>query len=148
MLYGVPKARLVAGWLLAAVAGGACASPSTPSAPAEALTPERIAGRWMLVGQQTQGEAEAMPPIGAPFSLEIVDGRAQVVADCNRCSGTVVVGTTTITTGPVLACTRAFCQSAPFDDRFLRILGGKSTATIDDGVLTLRSDRGVLRFQR
>jgi heat shock protein HslJ len=148
MIHAALQQCFVAGWLVVAVASAACSGPTTPSQPGDPLTPERIAGRWMLVSQQVQGEAEAMPPAGAPFSLEIVDGRAQVVADCNRCNGTAMVGTATITAGPLLACTRAFCPSAPFDDRFLRILAGESAAAIDGSALTLRSDRGVLRFRR
>ena len=80
--------------------------------------------------------------------MEIVDDRAAIAADCNRCNGPAVVDVSTLTVGPLLACTRAICASAPFDAAFLRILAGESAAAIDGNTLTLGSDRGVLRFRR
>jgi heat shock protein HslJ len=53
-----------------------------------------------------------------------------------------------MTVGPALACTRAFCASAPFDAAFLRILSGESTASIEGDILALHTDRGILRFRR
>jgi heat shock protein HslJ len=87
-------------------------------------------------------------PAGTVFSIEVADSRVAVVADCNRCNGPTVVGRSTITVGPNLACTRAYCATAPFDDTFVRLLAGESTATSDRQTLVLRSDRGVLRFRR
>ena len=101
-----------------------------------------------LFAARPSGQAEAAPPAGAILSLEIANGLAAIVADCNRCNGPVVVGASTLTVGPLLACTRAFCASAPFDDSFLKMLSGESAATLDGNTLTLRSDRGVLRFRR
>ena len=78
-----------------------------------------------------------------------MDGRAAVTADCNRCNGAAAIGDNTLTLGPALACTRAFCTtSAPFDTTFVQILGTESVASIDGSLLTLRSERGILRFRR
>ncbi len=78
-----------------------------------------------------------------------MDGRASVIADCNRCNGAAVVGDNSVTLGPALACTRAFCStSAPFDTKFVQILGTESVANVDGSLLTLRSERGILRFRR
>lgn len=135
--------------IFASVLFGACSGPTSPSyLDGQARTAERIAGTWTLVAQQLPGQAEVAPPARAIFSLEIADGRAAITADCNRCNGAAAVGTSTVTVGPLLACTRAFCASAPFDDAFLRVLAGESAAAIDVTTLTLRSDRGVLRFRR
>lgn len=145
----LPYPTVVVTALLAAVVCGACSSPTSPSGMnGTALTPERIGGTWTLVTQQLPGQAEVAPPAGSTFSLEIADDRAAIRADCNRCNGPAAVGADTVTVGPLLACTRAFCASAPFDDAFVRILAGEGPATIDGNTLTLRSDRGVLRFRR
>lgn len=60
-----------------------------------------------------------------------------------------MVGDDEVTFGPVLACTRAYCTtSAPFDNVFVQILVAESRASIQGDTLTLRSERGVLRFRR
>jgi heat shock protein HslJ len=123
-----------------------CSTPTSPSAPA--LTLDALSGTWTLVALQAPGQPEVTPPAGATFGMQVMDGRVAVTADCNRCVGAAVVGTTTLTLGPAMACTRAFCASAPFDDVFLRILGGESTASIEGNTLILRSDRGAHRFRR
>lgn len=130
--------------LLAGLLSSACSNPTSPTT----LTQEQLAGTWTLVGQQRPGEAEIPPPPGVFFRMELADGRAAITADCNRCSGPGTVGDSSVTIGPTLACTRAFCASAPADDIFLRLLAGESSATLDGDRLTLRSERGVLRFQR
>lgn len=128
-----------------AVVSSACSSPTAPTA---SLT-DRITGAWTLVAQQPAGEAETAPPSGSTFGFHVVDGRAAVTADCNRCNGAAAIGENTLTLGPALACTRAFCStSAPFDTKFVQILGTESVANIDGKLLTLRSERGILRFRR
>jgi heat shock protein HslJ len=144
-----PYQTVVAAALLTVAIGGACSGPTSPSGPdGAALVPERIGGTWTLVTLRPPGQAEVAPPAGAISSVEVVDGRAAIRADCNRCNGPAVVGASTLTIGPLLACTRAFCASAPFDDAFLRMLAGESAAALDGNTLTLGSDRGVLRFRR
>ena len=78
----------------------------------------------------------------------MLDGRTAVGADCNRCNGPASVSGSRLIIGPALACTRAFCQSAPFDGAFLRILTGETTATVVGDTLLLRSERGTLRFRK
>ena len=144
-----PSPTVVVAALLTAAIGGACSGPISPSGPdGTALTPERIGGTWTLVTLMPPGQAEVAPPAGAISSVEVADGRAAIRADCNRCNGPAVVGASTLTVGPPLACTRAFCASAPFDDAFLRMLAGESAATLAGDTLPLGSDRGVLRFRR
>jgi heat shock protein HslJ len=133
---------LVAAALSGAVASSACSDITGPSTDGPTLS-----GPWALVALQPSGQPEATPPAGSRFAFEIVESRAAVTADCNRCGGDVTLEGNTVTMGPALACTRAFCSSAPFDDTFVRLLAGTSTASIDQDVLTLRSERGLLRFQ-
>ncbi len=101
------------------------------------------------MAQQPAGEPEGAPPAGSTFAMQIADGRASVTADCNRCNGAAAVGDSTLTLGPAMACTRAYCTaSAPFDTTFVRILAADSVANVDGNLLTLRSERGILRFRR
>ena len=132
--------------LLALLAGSACSGPTGPSSTTSLA--DRLGGTWMLVSRQLPGETAAPPPGTATFSLQISDGRAGIRADCNQCNGQAVIGTDRVTVGPAVACTRAFCSSAPYDNTFVQMLAGESAATIEGESLTLRSDRGVLRFRR
>jgi heat shock protein HslJ len=101
------------------------------------------------VAQQPAGEQEAPPPPGSTFAFQIVDGRAAVTADCNRCNGSAAVSGETVMLGPALACTRAYCvASAPFDTTFVRLLAEENRASVDGNILTLRSERGTLRFTK
>jgi len=139
----------VAAALLTTVICGACSGPTSLSGPdGTAPTLERIGGTWTLVTLKPPGQAEVAPPAGAISSMEVADGRAAIRADCNRCNGPAAVGASTLTVGPILACTRAACASAPLDAAFLRILAGESAATLEGDTLTLGSDRGVLLFRR
>ena len=122
-----------------------CATPTSPSGQTLA---DGIGGIWMVETQQLAGQAEMPPPAGAAFSFEIAAERTAITADCNRCSGPAAIGNRTITFGPPLACTRAFCASAPFDTSFVQLLSGESSATIAGNTLLLESDRGVLRLRR
>ena len=135
--------------LLVAAVGASCSSDSSPAGPGSTvLTPDRIGGAWTLLTAQTPGQPQTSPPAGALFTVEIAAERAAIRADCNRCSGLATVGSTTVTVGPNLACTRAYCSSSPFDDTFLQILSGESTPSVEGDTLVLRADRGVLRFKR
>src|SRR5262245_31676429 len=96
--------RLFVAALLAPVIVAACSGPTSPSSPA--VSADRIAGTWTLTAQQPTGQGEIAPPAGVVFSIEIVDGRAAVRADCNRCNGAAAVGDSSITVGPLMACTR------------------------------------------
>lgn len=138
---------LRAAGLMAALSVVACGGPTGPSSALPLA--DRIGGTWMLVSRQLPGESAVAPPGTTVFSLQVADGRAGIRADCNQCGGQAVVGADTLTVGPVVACTRVFCAlSAPFDTTFVQILSGESTAAIDNDVLTLRSNRGILRFRR
>ena len=136
---------LTAAVLALALGASSCASASGPSGQPLA---EGIGGTWMLETQQLAGQAETSPPAGAAFQLEIASDRAAITADCNRCSGPAAIGDRTITFGPPLACTRAFCGSAPFDTGFVQLLSGESSATISGNTLLLESGRGTLRLRR
>lgn len=74
-------------------------------------------------------------------------GGVAVVADCNRCSGSYTIGIATVSI-PLLACTRAFCMTAPFDTDYVSVLNGDNAAAVHGATLQLSSARGTLRFAR
>ena len=82
------------------------------------------------------------------FTLQFLDqGRLSVLADCNRCNGSYTSDAASLSISG-LACTRAFCQTSPFDTDYVTALSGESTVAIAGPVLRLSSARGTLRFSR
>lgn len=45
-----------------------------------------------------------------------------------------------------LACTRVFCGAASLDTRYLTVLAGATSHEVRDGLLSIFSTRGVLRY--
>jgi heat shock protein HslJ len=135
-------------FLIAITIALASAGCSTPTGPSAAPLSQRINGVWTLVERQLPGETAVAPPAASTFTFQVVDGRAAVKADCNQCGGAATLGADSVTVGPALACTRAYCTlSAPYDTTFVQILSGDNDAAVDGNTLTLRSTRGTLRFR-
>ena len=73
-----------------------------------------------------------------------------IKADCNVCSAAYRAGDegTLEVIGPI-PCTRAYCFTAPLDTRFLALLEGASSWSIEEGALQLSSPGGgALLLQR
>ena len=82
------------------------------------------------------------------FTAEFgADGRVSLRADCNRCSGGYTATTGALAVGP-MACTRAYCSSAPLDMTFTMLVGEATTWTAAKSSLELRGDSGVLRLRK
>ncbi len=82
------------------------------------------------------------------FTLMLTgDGKVTARADCNRASGGYSISGHTLSIGPI-ASTRAYCATAPVDQRFLMLLGGDNVVTASDATLELSSPRGTLKFTR
>ena len=130
---------------IASLMAGCSDSPTSPS-----NTPplsEQIGGIWTLTSMQLPGASAVPPPANSTFTFQILDGRAGVRADCNQCGGAASVGLASVTVGPELACTRAFCSSsAPYDTTFVQVLAGENFARVDGNTLTFQSTRGTLVF--
>lgn len=144
---------IVAPILVATFTAGCSSQSSSPSSPSAGggtttLTTDQIAGTWRLVSIQAAGDQEQLVPAGAFYDLALADGRASTKADCNVCSGSLVVGDQSLTIGPLLACTRAACPTMAFESAYVGILAGESATRIDGSSLTLSSSRGVVRFRR
>jgi len=108
------------------------------------------AGTWRLVSMREAGQAEVV--IGQPgtFTAEFgADGRVNLRADCNRCTGGYSADGRSLSVG-LMACTRAFCVvTAPLDTTYTTLVGSARTWSVSgDRRLELASDAGVLRFQR
>jgi heat shock protein HslJ len=113
-------------------------------------SPSFATGAWKLQSLARPDSTEATVSDPSRFTLAFVDGgnRLSLRADCNTGSGTYAASGGTLTVGP-FAMTRAFCAStAPFDDEFLRVLGGESRVFATTTSLALSSSRGTLRFSR
>jgi len=122
-----------------------CASSGT--APSQ-MAADQFAGTWKLLSIQPAGQTEQATPAGADYTLTLTGDRVASHVDCNTCGGALLLSGQTVTVGPVLACTRAACETMAFENAFTTLLAGESTIAQTPGVLVLSSPRGVLRFAR
>jgi heat shock protein HslJ len=155
MLVVKQRARLVCSLsaLAAAISMAACAetvsgpstvSPASPAAPAAI-----VAGAWKL--QSLTRSDSTVVNVKEPdrFTLEFLDGGSRVAlrVDCNRAAGPYTTSGSTLTVGPALAMTRAFCaETAALGDEYVRVLSGDSSVTASAASLELSSARGTLKF--
>ena len=109
----------------------------------------QLSGTWHLVSQQMAGEAEQQAPDDARYTLSFADGRMMTFADCNTCVGEVILSGSTVTVGPVLACTRAACPTQAFASGYIALLSGDhAIRRLTSNTLEMSSVRGTLRFTR
>ncbi len=106
-----------------------------------------LAGTWKAGARAPAGEASLT--IGEPerFTAEFRDGRVSLVADCNRCTAGYVAGAGTLKTTP-MACTRAYCASAPADTQFSALVSSATAWTLAGDRLELSSAAGSVRLRR
>ena len=124
--------------------------PSLPSSGSEAPGVEALHGAWTLLSLQEADRPAEEAPAGAFVADFGVDGDLYIEADCNVCSAAyraTDAGTVEVI-GPI-PCTLAYCSSSPLDTRFLRLLEGSSSWSIDGSTLQLSTpDGGALLLQR
>jgi heat shock protein HslJ len=143
-----------------AVAMTACGGPRTnPGAATEPLpgavdggaAPQSSAvllGTWRALSLEPAGQPRVVVAEPARFTAEFhSDGTLSLLADCNRCSGGYSAAAGLIRTTP-MACTRAYCSSAPLDTQFTQLVDSATTWTVSGDRLELSSDAGVARLQR
>ena len=107
-----------------------------------------LAGEWQLVSIRPTGEAAQSAPAGRSFKADFrTDGRVALVADCNRCGGSYSSSEDSLEVGP-MACTRAYCSSAPLDTQYVQLLQGARQWSVSGGDLTLTSAAGTVRMRR
>lgn len=148
------RVGITVAWALGVVACGGSAPLTEPTPPPfEALgsgasTPRPgLLGSWQLVSLTETGQAPVSAPEPERFTVEFTtEGRASLRADCNRCSAAYEARGSGLTVG-LMACTRAYCASAPLDTKFAALVGQATTWRSEGGGLELRSESGVLRLQ-
>jgi heat shock protein HslJ len=89
-----------------------------------------------------------LAPVGVLYQVTFDDERASVRVDCNVCTGRFTSDGNTLTIGPQLACTRAACETASYENAVLTLLGGDHQYTTTVHNLTLTSSRGTVLLQR
>jgi heat shock protein HslJ len=127
----------LAGLLACGKSGGDMTSPSS----------EALQGHWTLVSLQQAGGSVEVAPSGYIAEFQ-ADGTLAARADCNSCHTTYVVEGASLKVGQAMACTRAYCLSAPFDTRYTTLLGAATSWQTNGGMLELRSGAGALTFRR
>lgn len=121
-------------------------APSLGAAHAKAALPSGI---WRLVSLRESGQAEVLITEPGQFTAEFgADGRVHLRADCNRCAAGYTAGDRSLLVG-LMACTRAYCASAPLDTAYTSLMGSARTWSVSGHArLELSSEAGVLRFDR
>lgn len=118
------------------------------SAASGAPMPAALTGTWTLVSLQEAGRPATS--IGSPerFTAEFAsDGRVSLRADCNRCNGTCAATDGALRVSP-MACTRAYCSSAPLDTQFAGLVGASTSWTVSGRGLELTGASGTLQLRR
>lgn len=138
-------------FLLAATLSAACSdSVAAPTSTTQAATQSVTDGVWRL--QSFQRADSTVVPVPDPdrFTVEVsADGRLAVRADCNRCSASYTTQSSgTLRVNAVMACTKAFCSTAPFDTQFAFALSDATLVRATDTALEFVSAAGVLKFTR
>ena len=139
--------------LFVVIASACSTSPTAPTrsnvASATAYTAAQLEGTWSLTSIHPAGTSPQQRPDNAVYSITFAtDNRLSTRADCNVCGGAFAVSGATLTAGPNLACTRAFCPTASFESAYTTILSGDSVVTATGSTLTLQSSRGSIQFVR
>lgn len=141
-------------WALGAVACGGSAPPTQPTLPpfdppgSSATAPRPgLLGIWQLVSLSEAGHGALNVAQPELFMLEFnAAGRASLRADCNRCSAAYETKGGGLTVG-LMACTRAYCASAPLDSKFVTLVAQATAWRSVERGLELRSEAGVLQLR-
>ena len=105
-------------------------------------------GVWRLGTLQAPDWSVTEIPDPDKFTAEFRDdGRLDALADCNRCNAAYESNAGTLSLSP-MACTRAFCSSAPLDTTYVAVLQSAYAYDANDDSLTIYGTQGVLRFLR
>ncbi|HEY7187973.1 MAG TPA: META domain-containing protein [Vicinamibacterales bacterium] len=125
--------------LLAVLAAGCDDNPLKPSDIKEVT--------WKLETIERAGVPTITVPSPDQYTLRLGnDGRLNVRADCNQCSGTYSLEGNTLKVGNV-ACTLIGCPAGSLDGTYAAALGGSSSVAISDSHLILRNGMVTLRFR-
>jgi heat shock protein HslJ len=132
--------------LLAACGGGS--NPAGDSSGGGSAGASALLGLWYLESLAPKGGKTLSITRSDRFTATFeADGRVGVRADCNSCGSQYVARAGTIEIG-AMACTRAYCASAPLDTQFAGLMGASATWSVEGQRLTLSSPAGVAVLRR
>lgn len=122
---------------------GAIGCSDNPTSPTASLE-----GVWRILSIQRPPQAVETAPVGVIYQVSFDDGRVSLRVDCNTCAGPYTASGSTLTIGPVLACTRAACGTASYEGAVVSLLNGEHQMASTLHNLTLSSSRGTVLLQR
>ncbi len=105
---------------------------------------------WKWESTVYNNDEKFVPPDPKKFTLTLLpDGKAEVLADCNRCKGAYKLDGGAITI-EVALCTRAFCGEDSLDGKFLEDLNrGAGIGLKEEGMfIELPYDTGSMLFSK
>ena len=110
---------------------------------------EPLLGEWRLLSLAPPDTPPATAPTTGRFTADFrSDGELGLTADCNSCRGEYIAGQGTLEVGPLLACTLAYCVSAPVDSQFTSMMLSSTTWAVDGDTLVLQGPNGRLELSR
>jgi heat shock protein HslJ len=128
---------------LLALACAACSS--TPSSPSSS---ELLSGTWRIASIQVAAQPAEPAPAGATYEVTFEGSRISARVDCNACSGSFLMNGSSLMIGPSLACTRAACATAAFENAVVNLLPGTHQLSTTATTMTLNSGRGSVTLAR
>ena len=108
-----------------------------------------VGGVWKLDSIQLGNSSAISIPQPENYTVEFRDdGQLLVKADCNSCRGSYQITGDSLQVASPMACTQASCGAASVDQQYLAILTSAASFGVENGVLTIRSPQGTLRYMR
>lgn len=135
--------------MVAATFSAACDESFAGPSPNPTSAAQVTDGVWTLQSFQRADSTLVSVPNPDRFTIEIsADGRVAVRADCNRCSASYSQASDGLLVNPLMACTKAFCSTAPFDTEYAAALSDAKLVRTGNNTLQSVSKNGVLTFTR
>ena len=133
-------------------APGAAAQPPAGAASSSAgSATDRLAGTsWRLVKIQSMDDTTHLPDDASKYTLAFgADGTAQIVADCNRGTGSWKSGSASQLEFGVIAATQAMCPPDSLHDTYLKQFEWVRSYVIEGGHLFLSTmaDGSIIEFE-
>ena len=102
---------------------------------------------WKLESIERAGSPTITIPNPEQYTLRLEnDGRAQVRADCNSCTGRYSLSGSSLSINAV-ACTTAFCTLASFDGNYSAALESVRSVTVTGNQMVVTGTGFTLRFR-
>ena len=124
--------------------------PAAAAPSAEAAT-DRLAGTsWQLVNIQSMDDTTSVPDDPSKYTLSFgADGTAQIVADCNRGTGSWKSESASQLEFGVIAATQAMCPPDSLHDTYMKQFEWVRSYVIEGGHLFLSTmaDGSIIEFE-